>query len=119
MRNSRSALLLSALIGATAPAVGQETCTPVLATKSSGHSDVVNFQRRWTAVFTVDASRCFTTNGGFEIEFLRLKDVGPDVTFTEWFIWMVGETEVRLDLTWDEWVSAHRIAKVRSCPCRP
>jgi hypothetical protein len=118
MRYSRSAFLLSALLGATGLAAGQETCKPVLSMNSSGHSDVVNFQRRWTAVLTVDASRCSTTDGAFEIEFERLKDVGPDLTFREWFAWMGGETEVRLDLTWDEWVSAYRITEVRPCSCR-
>ena len=118
MRHSRSALLLAALLGATAPAAGQETCKPVLWTKSSGHSDVVNFQRRWRGVFSVDPSRCSTARGTFEIEFVRLKDVGPDLTFTERFAWMGEETEANLDLTWDEWVSASRVREVEPCPCR-
>jgi hypothetical protein len=118
MRYSRSAVLLCALLGATVPAIGQETCTPVLSTKSSGHSQVVNFQRRWTGVFAVDASRCSSTAGAFELEFVRLKDIGPDLTFTEWFAWTGEETEVRLDLTWDEWVSAHRVTEIQPCSCR-
>ena len=118
MRNLRSAILLGALLGATAPGAGQETCRPVLSAKSSGHSDVLNFQRRWKGVFTVDASRCATTEGAFEIEFVRLKDGGPDLPFTEQFAWLNNDTEVNLDLTWDEFVSAYRIGEVAPCPCR-
>ncbi len=54
----RSAFLLSGLLiasGAT-EAMSQKLCKPSLSLKASGHSDVVNRQRRWAGVFAVDAS---------------------------------------------------------------
>jgi uncharacterized protein YjiS (DUF1127 family) len=117
---SRSALLLVSLLvasGATR-AVSQEICKPRLSAKAAGHSDVVNFQRKWTAGFAVDASRCSTTTGSFDIEFVRLKEVGPDLAFTERFAWTADKVDVSLDLTWDEWVDAYRVRDVAPCPCR-
>jgi hypothetical protein len=101
-----------------APAISQELCKPTLSSSASRHSDPVKFQRTWTAVFEVDASECATGTGPFTIEFVRLKEVGPDLTFWQGYTWRAGETEVSLDLTWDEWVSAYRIAAVQPCPCR-
>jgi uncharacterized protein YjiS (DUF1127 family) len=99
-------------------AEGREICRPILSTRASGHSEVVNLQRRWTGVFAVDASRCATATGSFEIEFVRLKEVGPDLAFTEPFTWRAERMEASLDLTWDEWVSSYRIQEVAPCPCR-
>jgi uncharacterized protein YjiS (DUF1127 family) len=112
-------LLCGLLIAASAgQAVSQEICKPSLSPKASGHSDVVSFQRRWTGVFAVDASRCSAAAGPFEIEFVRLKDSGPDLPFKERFTWRPDQVEVSLDLSWDEWVNAYRISDVAPCPCR-
>jgi hypothetical protein len=120
MRQLRSALLLCSLLvtSGAAPAISQEICRPTLSPIVSGHSDVVNFQRKWTGVFAADASRCAVTTGPFEIEFVRLNEVGPDLAFTESFTWSAGQTEATLDLSWDEWVNAYRIKQVQPCPCR-
>jgi uncharacterized protein YjiS (DUF1127 family) len=117
---SQSALLLASLFAASGAtrAVSQEICKPSLSPKASAHSDVVNFQRRWTGVFAVDASRCATTAGSFDVEFVRLKEVGPDLAFTETFTWRPDKVDVTLDLTWDEWVDAYRVRNVAPCPCR-
>ena len=56
MLKSTSALLFCAAIGAT-PAVGQEICQPTFTPKASGHSEVINYQRKWTGTSVVDASR--------------------------------------------------------------
>ena len=121
MHRSRSALLLYALLAAcgATPAGSEETCKPTLSSKASGHSDVVNFRRKWTGVFAVDASRCATTTGPFAVEFVGLRETGPDLTFTETFMWSAGQTEVSLELSWDEWVNAQTISHVQPCPCRP
>jgi uncharacterized protein YjiS (DUF1127 family) len=111
--------LLCALLSSMAPSVeGAPVCRPNISPKASAHSEVVNFQRKWTGVFAVDASRCATAAGSFEIEFVRLKEVGPDLPFTEAFAWRAERTEASLDLTWDEWVDAHRILEIAPCPCR-
>jgi hypothetical protein len=117
MLKSTSALLFCAAIGAT-PAVGQEICQPTFTPKASGHSEVINYQRKWTGTSVVDASRCAVSTGPFTIEFVRLKEVGADLAFREAYTWSAGETEVSLDLTWDEWISAYRVADVQPCPCR-
>jgi hypothetical protein len=54
----------------------------------------------------------------FDIEFVRLKEVGPDLSFKERFTWRPDQVEVGLDLTWDEWVNDYRIGEVAPCPCR-
>ena len=116
----QSAFLLAGLLvasGATR-APSQEICKPSLSANAAGHSDVVNFERRWTGVFAVDASRCSTAAGSFDVEFVRLKEVGPDLAFTERFTWTPEQVDVSLDITWDEWVDAYRIRDVAPCPCR-
>jgi hypothetical protein len=42
-----------------------------------------NQQRKWTAILTGDASRCAATTGQFEIRFVRLEEVWPDLVFIE------------------------------------
>jgi hypothetical protein len=119
MRLSCIALLLAGLIasGATETA-GQALCKPAITPQSSRHSDVVDRQRRWTGVFVVDALPCASAAGFFTVDFTRLKEIGPDLVFTELFTWQPGRTEVGVDLAWDEWVQAHRIGDVAPCPCR-
>ena len=44
-------------------------------------------ERRWSAVVSVDASRCAVNTGGYlEIGFSRLKENGIEVEFREQFI---------------------------------
>jgi hypothetical protein len=120
MRRSRRSILLAGslvLFGAT-QAVAQQLCTPALALKDARTSDARNLQRTWTGVLVVDASPCSTTSGAFEIQFTRLKEQTPDLRFTERFMWTSGQTEVSLDIWWDEWLQDYRIARIASCPCR-
>ena len=67
--------LLTGVIGLTGvtQAVGQQTCRPALAFKEVQFSEMQHptMERKWTAVVSVDASRCATTAGSFEIVFLR------------------------------------------------
>ena len=42
-------------------------------------------ERKWTAVVSVDASRCATTAGSFEIIFSRQKENGLEIEFREQF----------------------------------
>ena len=120
MRRSSSTAVLAAILVALAAtqAASRQACKPTLSSKASRSSAVLNQQRRWTTVFAVDASRCSTTSGTFDIQFVREKEVGPDLAFTQRFIWSAGRTEVALDLWWDEWVRTYQLGDVTSCPCR-
>jgi len=114
-----SAVLLSGLSQALlSQATAQQLCKPALALKGARTSDARNQQRTWTGILVADASRCSTTSGPFEIQFTRLKEIAPDLRFTERFTWRPGQTEVSLDIWWDEWLQDYRIAHVASCPCR-
>ena len=78
------------LVGVT-QAAGQQTCRPALALKEVRFSKMQppTLERRWTAVVSVDASRCAMNSGGrFEIGFSRLKENGMELEFREQFIWL-------------------------------
>jgi hypothetical protein len=80
-------------------------------------SKAQNQQRKWTATLTVDTSRCTETSGQFEIKFVRLKEVGPDLIFTEKFKLTPGLVDVSLDFWWDEAVQDCWIGDVAPCEC--
>jgi hypothetical protein len=73
--------------------------------------------RKWTEVLAVDASRCVGTSGAFEIKFVRIKEMGPDLLFSERFKWNPGQTQVSLDFWWDEAVRNYWIGDVSPCGC--
>ena len=54
-------------------------------------------ERRWTAVLSVDASRCTTTSGSFGLVFSRLKENGPTSEFEEQFVWTLPSVMVSVD----------------------
>jgi len=119
MHRIRSRLMLvGLLLAAATPSMARQTCSPALASTSSAYSATINQQHRWTGIFAVDASQCATRSGTFELRFVREKELGPDLAFAERFIWNPGQTEVHLDLWWDEWVVAYRLGEITSCPCR-
>ncbi len=120
MRLSHPSILLAgslALFNATQAVAGQ-LCKPVLSLRDVRISEARNMQRTWTGTLVADASRCSTTSGPFEIQFTRLKEIAPDLDFTERFAWVSGQSEVSLDIWWDEWVENYRIAYIAACPCR-
>jgi hypothetical protein len=57
------------------------------------------------------------SSGAFEIKFVRIKETGPDLLFSERFQWSPGLTQVSLDFWWDEAVLDYWIADVPSCGC--
>ena len=81
---------LIALCGAT-QAVAESACKPVLTVKEIRFSPIQQLQRIWTARLDVDASRCATSSGRFDINIIRLKETAPDLPFTEHFTWGPGE----------------------------
>ena len=69
MRRSSLALLFAggtAVFGMTQAAAGQP-CRPALSFQEVRFSEMLNLQRTWTATLAVDASRCATTSGRFEL----------------------------------------------------
>lgn len=107
---------LIAICGAT-QALGQSACKPVLTVKEARFSEVRRLQRTWTARLDVDASRCATRSGRFDIHFIRLKETAPDLPFTERFTWGPGEIEVSVNFWADEAVLAYSIGDIAPCPC--
>src|ERR1700730_11366062 len=101
-------------------AVAQQTCRPALAFKEVRLSEMKppTLERKWTAVLSVDASRCATTSGRFEIVFSRLKEIGTQIEFREQFMWQSDEMEVSVDFWADEAVEGYCVPNVAACPCR-
>jgi len=120
MRLSRPSILLAAGLGlfsVTQAAAGQ-LCRPVLALGDVRISEAREMQRTWTDVLLADASPCSTQSGFFDMQFTRLKEISPDLQFTERFTWVSGQSELSLDFWWDEWLEDSRIVSIAPCPCR-
>ena len=76
-------------------------------------------ERKWSAVVSVDASRCATNSGGaFEIGFLRLKENGVDAEFRERFRWLPPAVKVDVDFWADEAVERYWFDNIAPCLCR-
>jgi hypothetical protein len=112
-----AALATTFVLCAPTQTMAQIPCKPVLAFKEVRFSEPQNYLRKWTGVVSVDATRCASSSGLFEIKFVRLKEMGPDLLFTKWFTWRPGLVEVVLDLWWDEAVQDYWIGDVRACRC--
>jgi hypothetical protein len=113
------ALGILALTGVT-QAPGQQLCRPALAIKDVQFSEMQapTWERKWTAIVSVDASRC-TTNatGSFEIIFSRQKENGVEVEFSEKFTWSSPAVTVAVDFWADEAVERYWISNVSACVC--
>jgi hypothetical protein len=114
--------LLAGVLGLTGMthAIARPVCRPALAVTNVDFSEMQRptLERRWTAVVTVDASRCQpNTAGYFEIGFVRLIENGVDIEFAEEFIWMEPAVKVSVDFWANEAVAHHWINSVSTCPC--
>jgi hypothetical protein len=120
-RSCISGLLASliGLIGVT-QAVAERACRPAIAFKQVRFSEMQppTLQRKWTAALSVDASRCATVSGRFEIGFSRLSEYGVDLEFRQPFIWRPTAVEVSLEFGADEAVGAYWLDAIAPCPCR-
>jgi len=113
------AILLAGLAGGVAtPSLAAPLCTPDLAIASTHLSEMHASQRIWTARIAVDASQCAAASGRFFIRFVRLKEIGPDLAFSEPFIWRPGLIEVSTVFAADEAVLDYALGYVRPCACR-
>jgi|SRR5215475_13479988 len=120
MQPPRLSFLLAgvmALLGATH--TGAETmCRPTLTVEQVRFSEPGGQQRLWSAIVTVDASSCATTSGPFYVNFVRLKEMAPDVLFSEEFTWKPGQVEISVEFWLDEAVLNYWIGYVPTCSCR-
>ena len=114
--------LLAGSIGLTSvtQAAEQWTCRPGLTFKEVRFSAMhpPTMERKWTAVLSVDASRCATTSGRFGIVFSRQKENGLEIEFQEQFMWKPALVEVSVDFWADEAVEGYWLHNVAPCPCR-
>jgi hypothetical protein len=95
-------------------------CQPSLAFKQVQFSPMQppTMQRKWTAIVSVDASRCAAdSRGRFEIVFTRLQEYGPDSESGEEFMWAAPEVTVSVTFAPTEAVQHYRIGTVTPCPC--
>jgi hypothetical protein len=121
MSRSCISALLAGLIGlaSVTQAAGGQVCKPALAFKEVQFSAMQppTLERRWTAIVSVDASRCATTAGYFDVGIARQKENGLELEFREQFIWSSPAVKVGIDFWADEAVESHWIDSVQACPC--
>ena len=119
-RRRRSGLLAAGiLLAGMAPAVGQQPlCRPQLVLKDAQLSPTHGQQRWWSARVNVDAAGCAAREGRFAIDFVRMKENAPDVTFSEGFTWMAGGLNISAVFWEDEAPLTALIAHVTPCSCR-
>ncbi len=100
-------------------AFGDPVCKPTLGFKDAKLSPMQppTLDRRWTAIVTVDASRCATTSGRFEVGFSRMKENSMEVEFREQFIWSAPTVQIGVGFAPDEAVEAYWIDNIQACPC--
>ena len=116
-------VLLTGTIGliSVTQAVGREVCRPALAVTEVKFSKwrLPSMERRWTAVVSVDASRCALNSGGyFEIGFARQKENAIELEFRKQFIWLPPSVAVSVDFWADEAVESYWVDNVAPCTCR-
>ncbi len=102
------------------PAVAAPFCKPVIGLKEVRFSptQLETMERTWSATLAVDASRCATTSGRFEILFTRLKENAPEIEFSEPFVWKPGSMEISVNFWADEAVEGYWLHSIAACPCR-
>ena len=95
-------------------------CQPVLAISDIHFTEMQppTRSRTWSAVVSVDASRCTAkATGTFDIVFVREKETAPDLEFSQRFVWRAPSVNVQLDFAADEAVQSYRIDNVTPCNC--
>ena len=111
---------LALLLAGVSQVVAAPACKPILAIKDVQFSEInlETMLRKWTATVSVDASRCATESGRFEIMFTRLKENAPEIDLVEPFVWEPGIVDVSVDFWADEAVEGYRLGGIATCPCR-
>ena len=111
------ALLWSSAISAFATI----TCKPLMSIRNVRELRAANLPLQpwiWKATIVTDNSYCATRSGGFEIDFIRIKEYSPDMQFTERYKWTAGQFDVTVELTADESIQDYRLGFIVPCVCR-
>lgn len=97
----------------------QSACRTIMAFTEPHYSvmKLPKLERTWTVAFTVDASRCTTTSGGFSIVYTVWTENGPDFGVVQTFDWQQDLNVISKEFWADESFGAYRI-DVEPCPCR-
>jgi len=99
-----------------ANAAGPGECAPILAFKNIRFSEMQppTLERKWTAIVSVDASRCQENSSGyFEIVFTRISEVAPDLEFRERYPWRPPSVEIAVNFAAIEAVERYRVENSR------
>src|SRR5262249_18266489 len=99
---TRSSLLIAIVALAAPGALAAPLCKPALSLNQYEVAPWPMPARTWTARIDVDASRCASASGQFDIDFVRGKTNLPDQRFTHHYAWTPGRVEVSMVLQKDE-----------------
>ena len=117
-----SALLVTMIgLSSSIAAAAENLCRPALTLNEVQFSPIrmPKLQRNWTAVVSVDASRCApNSNGYFDLVLTRLSENAPDLEFREQLFWSAPAVNVDLTFAADEAVENFRIENITPCVCR-
>ena len=115
-----SSLLIAAVMALPAwtGAVAAPQCKPALSLMQYQFAPERMSVRTWTARIEVDATRCASAAGRFNMDFVRGREHVPDQPFTQQFAWTPGQVEVSMNLQRDELLVDFSIGDVAACPCR-
>ena len=120
-RSFTSGIVASTLgLATVVPVTGHPSCPPKLTVTDVQFSEMIppTLERKWTAMVSVDASRCRTDSSGyFDIVFTRLSELAPDLEFRERLAWRPPSVEVAINFAANEAVQRFRIKNITSCVC--
>jgi len=107
-------------LASVVPVSGYPLCHPKLTITDVQFSEMIppTLERKWTAIVSVDASRCQTDSSGyFDIVFTRLSETAPDLEFSERYAWRPPSVEVAVNFAANEAVQHFRVENITSCVC--
>jgi hypothetical protein len=103
-----------------AKAADLRTCRPTLAFADVQFSSLRpdTLTRRWSAIVSVDSSRCAKdSEGTFEIAFSRAKENATEIEFRERVFWDTPVVAVDVDFWADESVERFWFGRIAPCSC--
>jgi len=121
MYRSPISCVVASVLGLTiVPVSGEPACRPKLTVTNVKFSEMIPpiLERKWTAIVSVDASRCQPSSGGyFDIVITRLRENGPDLEFQERYAWQQPSVEIAVNFAANEAVQHFRVENISSCVC--
>ena len=115
----KAMLSLCFILTSNSMSIAQVACKPFLSIASvkEVRMSPPALPWKWNATVVADNNHCASRSGGFEVDFLRIKENAPDLQFTEKFRWTEG-IWVSMELTSDEAILGYRIGFISPCVCR-